>query len=294
LSPETASGIGFETIQFAAKFHGPKVSGPDLVYAAQRAGFGWMAFDRHTLALESRSDRGLEELARVCTAAGMLCRSVQSLRITGDADETAAGVEQLAAQVRALRPDVVPLILLTEPTNAVLDVVRVAVDQVSQAWPGIRFGLEFGPVFPIEDLKSARRAALALGHPGVGLVVDSWHVFNGTTSWSDMQTLEATEIVLVQLNDHGPLTGTSLDEAKNHRLLPGGGVFPIQDLLDLLYDTGYRGLISVEVISAALRAEGPDRFAVVAFDSLRRFRYGPSTLVEGHPDPQEPQVPRAL
>jgi sugar phosphate isomerase/epimerase len=283
VSAETGSGIGFETIQFAVKFGGPQVSGPDLVYAARRAGFGWMAFDRHTLALASRSDGGLEALARVCSAVGMPCRSVQSLRITDDADETAAGIEQLTAQVRVLRPDVVPLVILTEPSDAVLDVVRVAVDQVWQAWPGVRFGLEFGPVFPVEDLKSARRTVLGLGRPGVGLVVDSWHVFNGTTPWSDMKTLEATEIALVQLNDHGPLRGMSVHEAKNHRLLPGGGVFPLQDLLDLLRDTGYRGLISVEVISAALRTEGPDRFAVVAYDSLRHLRYGPSTLVGGYP-----------
>jgi sugar phosphate isomerase/epimerase len=208
-------------------------------------------------------------------------RSVQSLRVTGDADETAAGIGQLAMQVRVIRSDVVPLILLTEPCDAVFDVVRGAVDQVSQAWPGIRFGLGFGPVFPVEDLKSARRTVLGVGHPGAGLVVDSWHVFNGTTSWSDMKTLEAAGFALVQLNDHGPLTGTSLYEAKNHRLLPGCGVFPLQDLLDLLRDTGYPGLISVEVISAALRAVGPDRFAVVAFESLRHLRYGLSPLVGG-------------
>jgi sugar phosphate isomerase/epimerase len=285
VNAEIATGIGFETIQFAAKFDGPQVSGPDLVYAARRAGFGWMAFDRHTLASASRSDGGLETLARACSAAGVPCRSVQSLRITRDADETAAGIKQLTVQVRVLRPDVIPLILLTEPNDAVLGVVRDAVDQVSQAWPGVRFGLEFGPVFPVEDLKSARRTVLGLGRPGIGLVVDSWHVFNGTTPWSDMKTLEATEIALVQLNDHGPLTEMSVHEAKNHRMLPGGGVFPLQDLLDLLWDTGYRGLISIEVISAVLRTEGPDRFAMVAFDSLRDLRYGPSTLVGGHSDP---------
>lgn len=271
-------GVGFETIQFAAKFGGPPVTPSALVAAARRAGFGWLAFDRHTLAQAARTGGGLEALAKVCATAGLPCRAIQSLRITGDAAETAAAIEQVTAQADVLHPDVIPLILLTEPTRPVLGAIRAAMAQVSDCWRPIRFGLEFGPVFPVADLQSARRVVHSIGVPGVGLVVDSWHLFNGVTPWSDVVTLEGAEVALVQLNDHGPLAGTLVHEAKNHRLLPGTGCFPLQDLLDVLWAAGYRGLMSVEVISAELRGEGPSRFARRAFGALTALRYGPLPL----------------
>jgi sugar phosphate isomerase/epimerase len=276
--PSNEFGIGFETIQFAGKFRGPQVAAAELITAAREAGFGWMAIDRHTLAAAGRSAGGLEELARACSEAGLPCRSVHSLRITGESSETAEGIRNLARQIKVLRPDVVPLILLTEPTRPVLQTVRAAVAQASEGWPHVRFGLEFGPVFPVADLLSARRMVHDIAAPGVGLLVDSWHVFNGTTPLADLATLDGTEVALVQLNDHGPLAGASVHEAKDRRLLPGDGRFPLQRFLDLLWAAGYRGLISVEVISSELRADGPGRFAQRAFASLAALRYGPGAL----------------
>ncbi len=262
--------LGFETIQFAPKFAGAPADPFRLVAAAKAAGFAWIAFDRHTLARQDATPGGLVTLAEACARQDLPCRVVQSLRVTPDHRETSDGFRQLLRHVEAFMPDVVPLILLAEPIPAVLAEVRELVARLASYHPGTRLALEWGPIFPVGDLRSARETVKRLDDERIGLVLDSWHVFTGATDWAELSGVRSDEIALVQLNDHGPLGGQSLHDAKNHRLLPGDGNFPLPRFLALLDELGFDGLLSVEVISTELRSLSVEQFARAALESSRR------------------------
>ncbi|MFD9665116.1 sugar phosphate isomerase/epimerase family protein [Rhodococcus sp. NPDC059968] len=259
--------LGYESIQFSPKFDPNAPDLPRQIRAAKSAGFGWIAFDRHSLAAAARTPGGLTAVAECCAEIGLPCREIQSLRVVADAHTTLSACEILCRQVALLRPAVVPLIFFVDPTDQQLAIVRSAITMLMEAHPTVGFGIEFSPLFPVENLNASRSVAARLGLPGVGAVIDTWHVFNGTTTWKDLEEIPVEDIAMIQFNDHGPLNGTDIHIAKDHRLLPGEGSFPLHQFVDLMNNKGFDGMVGVEIVSEELRRVSPEEFARRSYDA---------------------------
>ncbi|MEV6654402.1 TIM barrel protein [Streptomyces sp. NPDC051219] len=263
--------LGYETIQFAPKFAPDPPSLERQVGAAYAAGFSWIAFDRHSLEACEAQPGGLERLASICDRVGLPCREIQSLRVLAERDETLAGVRALCRRVAVLKPDVVPIVFFVPPTEDCVALTRELIALVRAAHAEVSFAIEFSPLFPVADVTAALHVVERLGCERVGLAVDTWHVFNGSSSLQDLAGLTPEQVPLIQFNDHGPLAGVPVDVAKDHRLLPGDGVFPLRGFVDLMLRNGIDGLVGVEIVSRSMRAWSPEEFAERAFRSAAAF-----------------------
>lgn len=141
---------------------------------------------------------------------------------------------------------------------------------------GIRLCLEFLPALGVKTLADAVTIVESVGHPALGVLVDSLHLARAGETPADAARVVAHRPALLpylQLAD-APAEPPSWDvpglitEALHGRLLPGDGVLPLRALLDAVP----RVPVSVELRSRALM-EGwadPTARAAVVLAATRR------------------------
>jgi sugar phosphate isomerase/epimerase len=127
---------------------------------------------------------------------------------------------------------------------------------------GIALGLEFiGPktlrkTFAhrfIYTLEGMLALGAAMGTGNVGLLLDIWHLYTSHGSIDQVRELDASEVVVVHIND-AP-AGIAVDEQLDQvRTLPGEtGVLDVAGFLQALEAIGYDGPVTVEPFSQRLR-----------------------------------------
>ena len=132
---------------------------------------------------------------------------------------------------------------------------------------GARLALEFNALCEhwntlprVRDL--VRRAA----HPGVGLLVDAYHLGKSGAKPEDIDALETPEIAYVQYSDvpRDPKPGANTD-----RLPPGQGTVPFREIFGRILKKGYGGYMSYEAPNPAAWARDPVIVAREALDATR-------------------------
>jgi len=144
---------------------------------------------------------------------------------------------------------------------------------------GLRLGLEYvGPKTSwasrkytfVHTLAEAQELVAAIGVPGVGFVLDSWHWFLAGDSAAQIRALRAEDVVAVDLND-AP-AGIPKDEQMDlSRELPmATGVIPVGDFLGALRDIGYDGPVRPEPFNKALNALPNDEAVAAAAAAMKK------------------------
>ena len=135
---------------------------------------------------------------------------------------------------------------------------------------GVRIALEFAPYGGLPTLSDAIDVCAAVGWERCGLLVDTWHFFRSGEPWSLLRSLDADQIALVHVNDAPALERELVFESRFRRLPVGSGTFAIGEFADALAATGYDGVLSIEVLSSALRRRPPADGARELLESLHR------------------------
>ena len=159
---------------------------------------------------------------------------------------------------------------------------------------GVTIALEFMPYSALRTLERARQIIADSGAPNAGLLLDAWHWHRagGRTDGGEggnikeLLTLDAAEVVAIQLNDAAPKPHADLrHEGRHLRRLPGEGVIDLSGFLGALRTIGVDVPIGVEVLSddldllppveaarraarTARRALSPDSYPTSLLDSL--------------------------
>ncbi|GAA0514029.1 hypothetical protein GCM10009414_24400 [Tatumella terrea] len=109
--------------------------------------------------------------------------------------------------------------------------------------------------------------------PALGLVIDAFHIFALQRTVADLAEIPAEKIFLVQLSDVSDIPDKQqlIDIARHQRLLPGDGVFPLQQLLACLREKQYQGPLGLEVFNDELKKQPPADVARQAMAALRRL-----------------------
>lgn len=120
---------------------------------------------------------------------------------------------------------------------------------------GVRFGLEYcatptlrrGKAFEfIHTLPQLRELIVAVGAPNVGIVLDSWHWWISGCPAGELATLQASEVVSVDLND-APAGIAPEELGDRQRELPGAtGVINLAEYVGALHRVGYAGPVRAE------------------------------------------------
>jgi len=132
----------------------------------------------------------------------------------------------------------------------------------------VRIGLEFsGAGEGVKDIASAWTIVDTAGAENGGLVIDTFHYYQGNSRVEMLEPIPGDRIFLVQLADCMEMPRYELEN--RHRVYPGEGAIPLEPLLAALYEKGYEGYYSVELYNEDYWKEDP---RVVARDAMRSLR----------------------
>jgi sugar phosphate isomerase/epimerase len=239
----------------------------ELVEAARASTFSGIGIDSASFADFRRRGGSLDSLARLIERAGLRVTDVGVLvlGVEGSA-ESAAALSELGAAVGAETC----IAAVVDPTLSFDDIVVATRSCVAtMRRRPIRLALEFFPYGPLVTLEQAVAVCAAVGWDDCGLLVDLWHFFRSGAPWDLLEALAPGQIALVHADDAPPLASDDLAYESRFRRVPlGEGCFDVRRFARTLRDLPYDGVVSVEVLSTALRQEPPRRAVELLYKSI--------------------------
>ena len=156
-----------------------------------------------------------------------------------------------------------------QPTD--LERAVVSLTQAGQwaAGFGVRLALEFraNDTF-CSSLETAIRLVEACGEPNVGVCLDVFHYWNGSSKSEDLDLLTPTNLAHVQLCD---LSGVPRELASDaDRIMPGDGDLPLTAFIRKLRERGYEGYVSLEMMNPMLWQAKVHQVYELGWTALRR------------------------
>jgi len=156
---------------------------------------------------------------------------------------------------------------IDDPQRAAADLAEMAAQAHRR---GLRVGYEalaWGR--HVKRWRQAWDIVQAADHPGLGLIVDSFHTLALGDDPSGIATIPAEKLFFVQLADAPELSMDVLSWSRHFRNFPGQGHLPVAVFLKAVLACGYRGPLSLEIFNDDFRA-APAR--LMARDGLRSLR----------------------
>lgn len=194
---------------------------------------------------DSRRQKGLDEAKRAMDLAKQL------------------GCERIAA----------PPIGAHQANDALVDLNKVADRYFALAQIGAEQGVTplvevwgFSP--NIRKLSDAVMIAMQSGHPRAAILPDVYHLHKGGSPFEGVRLLGKSSIGIFHVNDY-PATISREKLVDANRVYPGDGAAPWKKLLADLRETGYRGLLSVELFNPEYWKHDPNLVARTALDKLK-------------------------
>lgn len=108
--------------------------------------------------------------------------------------------------------------------------------------------LELWGAGALSKLSDAAAIAIASGHPQAALLLDFYHLYRGENSFDSLRLLNGKSLPVFHINDY-PAYPPRAELKDSDRVFPGDGVCPFRQILPLLYDSGFRGSLSVELFN---------------------------------------------
>lgn len=259
------------------------VRGSDLdtvIDLAAENGFGGVGLWRDILAGQdlARASRQLAaaglRVSSVCRG-GMFPQPTAELRAHTLADNLFALEQAAGLHAECL------VLVCGPPTADGLAAARESIaESIAELAPhardaGVRLAIEpFHPMMAatrsaITSLREAAQLVDTLALPGVGLAVDSYHVW-WETALRDQITALGPRIYSVQLADWV----TPIHDELSSRGMPGEGVIDLAGFAAACRDAGYPGLIEVEVLSSTWWARPTADTVHAAAAALRKLATG--------------------
>ena len=102
----------------------------------------------------------------------------------------------------------------------------------------------------------------------LGVVIDSFHFYAGNSTLSMIEALDPQLIQIFHINDAEDRPREELED--RHRLLPGLGILPLQQMISAFRKIGYDKVASVEIFRPEYWERDPFALARDAHDATKR------------------------
>jgi sugar phosphate isomerase/epimerase len=223
---------------------------PAQIRAAADAGFPLFGPDSFSIAAHVEQGGSVEELARACAAAGTRVFEIAALMV--GVDDAEAGAREIAAYASVLGPDWVLTNVMAPVDDRVRDEFARCAEIIGET--GARLAVEYLPWTPVASAGAALDLVRSVPATGARVLPDVWHHFRGPDDWAALDALPLDEIAYVQFSDALPMISEDLvEETVSRRVFPGEGEFDLGTYCDHMRAKGFDGVVSVEVLSAAMR-----------------------------------------
>ena len=139
----------------------------------------------------------------------------------------------------------------------------------------VKIGLEFmslgppvGP-FVLDTLAATVQLVDEVNHPRIGYNLDLFHHFRGGGTIEEIRSLNIEKLFHVHLCDIPQMPLEQMDDG--HRLLPGEGILPIDEIIQILQSKGYDGYYAPELLNQELWDQGPVVTAEKCMKSMEKY-----------------------
>lgn len=134
---------------------------------------------------------------------------------------------------------------------------------------GVEPYLEFwGRAKRLSRLSEAVYVAMESGVRDAKILLDPFHMYTGGSAVEGIATLSGNAIGIVHANDYPASPGRNVI-ADHDRVFPGEGVAPSRLISRSLYDSGYRGFLSLELFQEDVGGRSALETAVYGLERIR-------------------------
>jgi sugar phosphate isomerase/epimerase len=246
---------------------------PEQIAAAATAGYDFIGPDIPSLLAHEAAGLAPQQLREQMQRHGVDCFELVPLSLSSNRE---AFRQSLATTVRLAPLVGAKHVLATvrgPVDSAVVDFVRLAAATLADI--GVAMSIEFMPVTELASLELAVELLDRVADNRVGIVLDVWHFMLSGSRWQTLDELPVERIGFVQIDDApSDSVGTSSEDCMDERVLPGEGAFPLTRFRDALIGKGYRGVVSIEVLSRAWRSRPIAEFARATLQRSRALWFG--------------------
>jgi 2-keto-myo-inositol isomerase len=251
-----------------------KATLPEDIAAASAAGFKALEIwaQKMDAYLEANA---VEELKALFDRAGLLPASINSIefitfRSPEEYQEIKARCRELCRLAQALGCAKIVVVPSPTPEGVGWDEVKgasvhVLKDLAAVAAPyGVNLAFEFLGFgwCSVRTLSQCWEIVREVNLPNVGLVIDTCHFYAGGSKTQAVDEVDPQKILIFHVNDVEERPLDTIEDA--HRLLPGEGVIPLDDILAALSRIGFDGLCSIELFRPAYWERDPAELAAAA------------------------------
>jgi len=251
-----------------------KATLPEDIAAASAAGFKALEIwaDKMDAYLETNA---VEDLKALLDRAGLLPASINSIefitfRSPEEYQAIKARCQELCRLAQALDCDKVVVVPSPTPEGVGWDEVKEASVRVLQELSQVAapYGVDLAFEFlgfgwcSVRTLGQCWEIVREVNRPNIGLVIDTCHFYAGGSKLRAIDQVDPRKILIFHVNDVEARPLETIEDA--HRLLPGEGVIPLDDILAGLRRIGFDGLCSVELFRPAYWERDPAELAAAA------------------------------
>lgn len=94
----------------------------------------------------------------------------------------------------------------------------------------------------------AALVAMHSGHPKACLLLDAYHMYKSGSPFEGLEQLNGAMMVNFHINDY-PAEPPREEIKDSDRVFPGDGICPLPKVLQILYNIGFRGALSLEIFN---------------------------------------------
>lgn len=114
----------------------------------------------------------------------------------------------------------------------------------------------------VQTLELCNEIVELANRPNVGLVLDTFHFYAGGSTFESIRNVNPDSIAIFHVNDAEDLPREQLTDA--HRLFPGFGILPLQEIKRELDGIGYDRVTSIEIFRPEYWEMEPAEVAEIA------------------------------
>jgi sugar phosphate isomerase/epimerase len=106
------------------------------------------------------------------------------------------------------------------------------------------------------------------GRADASLLLDVFHLYKSGTPFTALKQINGASLHVMHLNDY-PQAADPSTLNDSHRIYPGDGVAPLQQIFRDLRDNGFRGYLSLELFNRDYWARSADENLKTAMEKIR-------------------------
>lgn len=250
------------------------------IKAAAQAGFELIEIWASKLRtyLQSHSTADLNSLLRENNLEPYSINSIEHItfRTAEDYAKIKAETEEFSRIAQAIGCPYVVVVPGKSPENAVKDeivaesvrVLNELADIAEKYHVSLAFEFLGQADCSVQTLDFCKKIVEKVNRQNVGLVIDTFHFYAGNSSLEAIETLNPEKLFIFHINDAENLPKENLTDA--HRLYPGLGILPIQEIKERFDKIGYDRMVSIEIFRPEYWNENPFEVAKIAKDATEK------------------------